>query len=88
MSYHTIAVQKVRHIVPDEAQAIADELRAIAEQAGGLAAQLRSIGGNLARGGRAGHRPVFSMTSAASRQLARAAPTGLRGRRSASSLLL
>ncbi len=50
MSYHTIAVQKVRHIVPDEAQAIADELRAIADQAEELAAQLRAIGGNLESG--------------------------------------
>ncbi len=47
MPYETVSVQRARHFVPDEANAIAAELRAIASDARDITTRLRSIGGGL-----------------------------------------
>ncbi|MFV2045010.1 MAG: WXG100 family type VII secretion target [Anaerolineales bacterium] len=47
MSYETIHVQRARHFVPNEAQAISAELRNIASEARDLGTRLWTLGGDL-----------------------------------------
>lgn len=47
MPYETIRVQRARHFVPNEAQAIAAELRKIAIEVRDLSTRLWTLGGDL-----------------------------------------